>query len=96
MPVTFRKEGVDWNTAALTQKKDSISSPSVRKVWIEIIWVMDSFSVLFVTFRKEGVDWNTRDNTLLSRSMTVTFRKEGVDWNLRVYVPGIARWRHLP
>ena len=34
-------------------------SPSVRKVWIEMIWQRWHFPVRCVTFCEEGVDWNS-------------------------------------
>ena len=36
--VTFREEGVDWNGCKLRALKEYLTSPSARKVWIEIIW----------------------------------------------------------
>ena len=57
-----------------------LSSPSARKVWIEILVQGGDDIVLAVTFRKEGVDWNWPIITQAG-AKRVTFRKEGVDWN---------------
>ena len=56
--VTFRKEGVDWNEIIREPKCTESSSPSVRKVWIEIEREFYEALGAQVTFRKEGVDWN--------------------------------------
>ena len=56
------------------------SSPSARKVWIEIINSIPFSCKTSVTFRKEGVDWNWKYRAVRSGA-DVTFRKEGVDWN---------------
>ena len=37
-------------------------SPSARKVWIEIYWLVYILLSTDVTFRKEGVDWNKNGN----------------------------------
>ena len=56
--VTFRKEGVDWNQRYQFTASTQITSPSVRKVWIEIYLLLPVKTLSAVTFRKEGVDWN--------------------------------------
>ena len=66
--VTFRKEGVDWNVEQLKEGKLTFSSPSARKVWIEISRLLcHSVCAHRVTFRKEGVDWNIRTMARLER-----------------------------
>ena len=82
--VTFRKEGVDWNTQAAAVVRVPLSSPSVRKVWIEIVDGGETYNGLDVTFRKEGVDWNNCGNWKSCWCKPVTFRKEGVDWNMNI------------
>ena len=56
--VTFRKEGVDWNTKYELERIEPVESPSARKVWIEILNNQPNFPCFSVTFRKEGVNWN--------------------------------------
>ena len=56
--VTFRKEGVDWNHFDGLEISEITTSPSARKVWIEITKGMCFVGEVEVTFRKEGVDWN--------------------------------------
>ena len=65
LPVTFRKEGVDWNYVKFVEWGTSKMSPSVRKVWIEILIVIGLKSSASVTFRKEGADWNFPPCTIL-------------------------------
>ena len=78
--VTFRKEGVDWNFYSSVEYTIRQTSPSAKKVWIEIRYSSPHRHPASVTFCKEGVDWN---NTVTCLGLTdiVTFRKEGVDWN---------------
>ena len=78
--VTFRKEGVDWNYVDKIVHMIVPTSPSARKVWIEIRHTTIIMLQVRVTFRKEGVDWNF--NMIPPNApVNVTFRKEGVDWN---------------
>ena len=56
--VTFREEGVDWNGSSIWILSRVVSSPSARKVWIEISFCPNWFVSIHVTFREEGVDWN--------------------------------------
>jgi len=56
--VTFCEEGVDWNDITIDNGPDEIESPSVRKVWIEMLWIPLSYVPTLVTFCEEGVDWN--------------------------------------
>ena len=73
----------------------STLSPSVRKVWIEMISSSDTWKNSFVTFRKEGVDWNYRIGERRGANQ-VTFRKEGVDWNKIMSRSKYDSLSHLP
>ena len=57
--VTFRKEGVDWNFYSSVEYTIRQTSPSAKKVWIEIRYSSPHRHPASVTFCKEGVDWNT-------------------------------------
>ena len=61
--------------------KKPMTSPSARKVWIEILLSAQNRDNLCVTFREEGVDWNVAWFFNFVKINTVTFREEGVDWN---------------
>ena len=71
------------------------TSPSARKVWIEIINSIPFSCKTSVTFRKEGVDWNWKYRAVRSGA-DVTFRKEGVDWNHPGCNDIAGILRHLP
>ena len=59
LQVTFRKEGVDWNFYSSVEYTIRQTSPSAKKVWIEIRYSSPHRHPASVTFCKEGVDWNT-------------------------------------
>ena len=79
--VTFREEGVDWNSAELTAAAADAASPSARKVWIEI--TLTSLRKLNVasspSARKVWIEILSISSKI--SSIGVTFREEGVDWN---------------
>ena len=81
-------------TIAPAHRTDT-TSPSVRKVWIEMISSSDTWKNSFVTFRKEGVDWNYRIGERRGANQ-VTFRKEGVDWNKIMSRSKYDSLSHLP
>ena len=56
--VTLRAEGVDRNSARCYGVRRKTSSPSVRRVWIEIFGLTESILCDIVTLRAEGVDRN--------------------------------------
>ena len=81
--VTFRKEGVDWNSRLVATWECAITSPSARKVWIEIVWFHWDYGQNYrhLPQGRCGLKYNT---FLVScANKVVTFRKEGVDWNYR-------------
>ena len=94
--VTFREEGVDWNTHHREWWLSPVRSPSARKVWIEICLMIYQLKVGTVTFREEGVDWNRQTLMVLWLPLPVTFREEGVDWNSYGCAPGESDMCHLP
>ena len=94
--VTFREEGVDWNRLPPRQTTRSPGSPSVRKVWIEILSCSMSSTLRLVTFREEGVDWNGGLWDAITGGGDVTFREEGVDWNVKKETCDVTSPCHLP
>ena len=84
--VTFREEGVDWNQATWTMvAQPYTSSPSARKVWIEIHsrkWRM-IISLMSPSARKVWIEILPDSKTC--QFIHVTFREEGVDWNAQVF-----------
>ena len=115
--VTFRKEGVDWNSlisispvsfsrhlpqgrcglksVTAFEKMPVTSSPSARKVWIEIQSKAGRTYMNFVTFRKEGVDWNLCE-TWYEKSYKSHLPQGRCGLKLRTYKIGKCPSCHLP
>ncbi len=60
---------------------DKIASPSVRRAWIEMVYVLLSRCMNAVALREEGVDRNTASQSMVP-CHRVALREEGVDRNL--------------
>ena len=94
--VTFRKEGVDWNKLRSKNGWKSISSPSARKVWIEMLLTL-AVKIWTKCHLPQG-RCGLKSCACLSNLpwTSVTFRKEGVDWNPPTIADIRKRCGHLP
>ena len=93
--VTFREEGVDWNSSDGGNSYNGLRSPSARKVWIEMFTVdLDSLGIKSPSARKVWIEIIVPYHQ--KKINRVTFREEGVDWNQVSVGLSLIPASHLP
>ena len=94
--VTFREEGVDWNSCKISHHGFTMPSPSARKVWIEILYIIYIIVCQLRHLPRGRCGLKSRCTNYNTAAWVVTFREEGVDWNARIHENFLVWFGHLP